>query len=73
MRINNSQFVTNSENSETKEKTNKYYVVNGTEDYLWNISRTNGDLTIKNLDVTGNDFACLDSNGKLYRSATACA
>lgn len=31
------------------------------------------NVTISELAGTGNAFACLDSNGKLYRSATACA
>ncbi len=30
------------------------------------------DVTVDSLAGTGNAFACLDSNGKLYRSATAC-
>jgi hypothetical protein len=31
-----------------------------------------GDLSINDLSGTGNAFACLDSTGTLYRSATAC-
>lgn len=34
---------------------------------------SSGDVTIPILSGTGNDFACLDSTGKLFRSATACA
>lgn len=34
MRVNKSQFVTNSGSSDTKEKVNKYYVLQGIEDFL---------------------------------------
>ena len=31
-----------------------------------------GDITISDLSGSGNDYACLDSTGKLFRSNTAC-
>ncbi len=31
-----------------------------------------GNITIEGLSGTGNDYACLDSNGKLYRSSGPC-
>lgn len=45
---------------------------------ILNISSTatlwlNDSLIVNNLSGSGNAFACVDSNGKLYRSATACA
>jgi hypothetical protein len=36
------------------------------------VNTVTGDTTITGLAGTGNAFACLDSNGTLYRSATAC-
>jgi len=34
---------------------------------------TSGGVTISALAGTGNAYACIDSTGKIYRSATACA
>jgi hypothetical protein len=37
------------------------------------IFNTTGEVTITNLTGTGNAYVCANTNGKLYRSATACA
>lgn len=47
--------------------------------YLYNIGSSDtdfdsvGNITIGALSGSGNAYACLDSNGKLFRKATACA
>lgn len=40
--------------------------------YPLNINRINGSIQSKSLQGSGDAYACIDSSGKLYRSATTC-
>ena len=44
-------------------------VVNGE---IWSEGMTSGSIEITDLTGTGNDYACIDANGRLFRSNTAC-
>ena len=43
-----------------------------TNDGGMTLFRQNGTLTITNLSGSGNDYVCVDANGKLFRSDAAC-
>jgi hypothetical protein len=44
----------------------------GTSSYAITVNATTNDVTLGALTGTGDAFACIDSTGKLFRSATPC-